>query len=551
MFPIRENGKRTPGNSWKVMSLITSNELARPSVVELDGNSLRLEDLARLADGTAQASLSAPAIEQVERSRAVVDRALQSGEAIYGITTGFGKFKDVFIQPGDRKQLQTNLLLSHAAGVGPCFERELCRSMMALRANALAKGYSGVRRELLELLISCLNEGIHPRVPEQGSLGASGDLAPLSHLALVLIGRGKAEYQGEIIDGAEALKRAGLAPLQLEAKEGLALTNGTQVMSAMGAQLVLQTEYLTKLADIIGAMSLEAQLGSAKAFSSKIHDLRRHPGQAASAENLRRLLENSQIIESHKDCPLVQDAYSLRCMPQVHGASRQAVKHAREVFEIEVNSATDNPLVFEDEILSGGNFHGQPLALVLDYLGTAIAELANISERRTERLVNPSLSNGLPAFLTQYGGTDSGFMIAQYTAASLVSENKVLAHPASVDSIPTSANQEDHVSMGATAGRKARAIFENSATVLAIELLCAAQGLDYRMYSDPAEDQAKGKSPSLLPGAGIMEAYKKVREVIPFLDRDREMYIDIDKAKMLVKSGAIVRAVEATIGALN
>jgi histidine ammonia-lyase len=534
------------------MSVIISNELARSPVVELDGNSLRLEDLASLARGQAQAQLSQSAAEQVLKSRAVVDKALHSGEAIYGITTGFGKFKDVFIQPEDRKQLQTNLLLSHAAGVGPSFDREITRAMMALRANALAKGYSGVRKELLELLIACLNSGVHPVVPEQGSLGASGDLAPLSHLALVLIGRGKAEYKGEIMEGSEALQRAGLSAMQLEAKEGLALTNGTQSMTAMGAQLVLRSEYLVKLADIIGAMSLEAQLGSARPFSQKIHDLRAHPGQSASAENLRKLLTNSQIIESHKDCPLVQDAYSLRCMPQVHGASRQAVTHARQIFEIEVNSATDNPLVFEDEILSGGNFHGQPLALALDYLGIAIAELANISERRTERLVNPALSNGLPAFLTQYGGTDSGFMIAQYTAAALVSENKVLAHPASVDSIPTSANQEDHVSMGATAGRKARAIFENSATVLAIELLCAAQGLDFRMFDDPtAASEVKNPKADLLPGPGIAAAYKVIRSEIPFLDRDREMYVDLEKAKALVMSGAIVSAVESAIGPLN
>ena len=547
------------------MSPISSSEITRSPVVELDGHSLTLEQLRKLARGEAQAQLSTEAIKQVKRSRTVVDEAVKSGLAIYGISTGFGKFKDVFIQPEDRKQLQTNLLLSHAAGVGPSFDRETCRAMMALRANALAKGYSGVRLELLELLIKCLNAGITPVVPEQGSLGASGDLAPLSHLALLLIGRGTAEFDGRIMPGAEALERAGLQAIELEAKEGLALTNGTQLMSALGGQLVLRTEYLTKLADIIGAMSLEAQLGSVRAFSHKIQDVRPHPGQLASAENLRKLLHGSEIMESHKDCPLVQDAYSLRCMPQVHGATRQAARHAREVFEIEVNSATDNPLVFEDEILSGGNFHGQPLAIVLDYLAIAIAELANISERRTERLVNPALSNGLPAFLTMYGGTDSGFMIAQYTAAALVSENKVLAHPASVDSIPTSANQEDHVSMGATSGRKARMILNNCVNVLAIELLCAAQGLDFRMYSDPkslnkgaphrTDDSPNAVKPdlepSLNPGPGILAAYKAIRKTIPFLDRDRELHLDIAAAAELVLNGAIVEAVEAEIGQLN
>lgn len=534
------------------MTSISSSERTQLPVVAIDGNTLSIEQLDMLARGEARAELSVETVSQVKKSRAVVDAALNSGRAIYGITTGFGKFKDVFIRPEDRKQLQTNLLLSHAAGVGPLLDRRTCRSMMALRANALAKGFSGVRIELLNLLLSCLNKGIHPLIPEQGSLGASGDLAPLSHLALVLIGRGRAELGGEILSGAEALEKAGLQALQLEAKEGLALTNGTQMMTAIGADLVLSVEYLVKMADIIGAMSLEAQLGTVTAFSKRIHDLRRHPGQLASAENLRRLLEASAIMQSHKDCPMVQDAYSLRCMPQVHGATRQAVRHAREVFEIEINSATDNPLVFDDEILSGGNFHGQPLALVLDYLAIAIAELANISERRTERLVNPFLSNGLPAFLTMYGGTDSGFMIAQYTAAALVSENKVLAHPASVDSIPTSANQEDHVSMGATAARKARAIFKNAVSVLAIELLCAAQGLDYRMYKEPARTiTEKDYTPTLLPGAAIKAAHSCVRAKIPFLDRDRELHLDIAQAAEMVMSGEVLAAVESAIGELN
>lgn len=529
------------------------SELARSPLVEIDGNTLTIEALERLAKQEARAELSEKAIVQIEQSRERVEAALSSQKAVYGISTGFGKFKDIFIKPDDRKRLQSNLVLSHAAGVGPTFEAEISRSMLALRANALAKGFSGVRRQLVDLLLDCLNQGVHPLIPEQGSLGASGDLAPLSHLALVLIGRGEAEFRGEILPGAEALKRAGLKPVELEAKEGLALTNGTQLMSAMGAQLIVEAEYLVKLADIIGAMSLEAQLGSLKAFSEKIQNARPHKGQCASASNLRRLLADSEIVESHKDCPMVQDAYSLRCMPQVHGATRQAIHHAREVFEIEINSATDNPLVFEDEILSGGNFHGQPLAIVLDYLGIAIAELANISERRTERLVNPALSNGLPAFLTCNGGTESGFMIAQYTAASLVSENKVLAHPASVDSIPTSANQEDHVSMGATAGRKARMILNNCINVLAIELLCAAQGLDFRISPNLPGAHRHGKDAELelSPGPGVLAAHKTVRKHINFLDEDKEMYLEIAAAAKLIKSREILHAVEAAIGPLD
>lgn len=521
--------------------------------VTIDGNSLTIDGLQRLAQQEAVAELSTEALEQIVKSRAVVDAALSSGKAVYGISTGFGKFKDVFIKPEDRKRLQTNLVLSHAAGVGPIFETEISRAMIALRANNLAKGYSGVRKELVELLLACLNSGVHPLIPEQGSLGASGDLAPLSHLALVLIGKGKAEYKGQILSGAEALAAAGLNPIELEAKEGLALTNGTQLMSAIGAQLISESEYLVKLADIIGAMSLEAQLGSPTAFSAKIQDVRPHKGQSKSASNLRRLLAESEIVESHKDCPMVQDAYSLRCMPQVHGATRQAIQHAREVFEIEINSSTDNPLVFADEILSGGNFHGQPLAIVLDYLCIAIAELANISERRTERLVNPFLSNGLPAFLTSNGGTESGFMIAQYTAAALVSENKVLAHPASVDSIPTSANQEDHVSMGATAGRKARMVLNNCINVLAIELLCAAQGLDYRMSPNLPGAHRHGEvgELELSPGPALLAAHRVIRQEITFLDQDRELHLDIAEAASLVRSRKILQAVEDAIGALD
>jgi len=539
--------------------------------LKLDGNSLTLAQVEAVARGNAKVGLSASAQKQIDKSRAIVDHFLERRTVVYGITTGFGKFKDVFIPPEQTEQLQRNFLVSHACGVGPAFPEDVTRAVTLLRANALAKGFSGIRKEVVELLLALLNNGIHPVIPEQGSVGASGDLAPLAHLALVLTGEGTAEYNGKVVTGKQALSLAGLKPVTLKAKEGLALTNGTQVMAALGTLVVLEAERLAKMADIIGAMSLEAQLGSCKAFSHLVHELRPHPGQLASARNLMRLLEDSELMESHKDCPMVQDAYSLRCMPQVHGASRQAFKHSREVLEIEINSATDNPLVFEDEVISGGNFHGQPLALMLDYLGIALAELANISERRTERLVNPALSNGLPAFLTRDGGINSGMMIAQYTAAALVSENKVLAHPASVDSIPTSANQEDHVSMGTIGARKARTILKNVRHVLAIELLCAAQGLDLRSGSLPEETNHQrmlavggrrgGSEAKFTPGhlskgalkagVGVDAAYHFVRSHIPHLETDREIHLDIAAAEALIASGALLTCVEESIGELE
>jgi histidine ammonia-lyase len=514
----------------------------------IDGHSVTLEDVERVAKYNQPVALSDLAKEQITRSRAVIEKVLTENRVVYGVTTGFGKFKDVYIAPEDSIKLQRNFLLSHAAGVGPAFDRQIVRAITLLRANALAKGYSGIRQEVVQLLLDFLNHGIHPTVPEQGSVGASGDLAPLAHLSLVLIGEGEAEVDGKLLSGREALMAKKLAPVTLLAKEGLALTNGTQVMSAIGALVVLQAERLAKMADIVGAMSLEAQMGSEKAFSELVHNVRPHPGQIASARNLRAILRDSAVMLSHADCPLVQDAYSLRCMPQVHGASRQAFAHARSVLEIELNSATDNPLVFEKEVISGGNFHGQPLALVMDYVGTAIAELANISERRTERLVNPTLSNGLPAFLTENGGLNSGYMIAQYTAAALVSENKVLAHPASVDSIPTSANQEDHVSMGTIACRKARAILLNAQRVLAIELLCAAQALDLRTGAYVNGDTAPA---DLEPGIGVRAAHRAVRTRIKHLGEDRELHLDIARAEQIIVSGELIHAVEEATGSLE
>ncbi|MBX9939167.1 MAG: histidine ammonia-lyase [Candidatus Obscuribacterales bacterium] len=544
-------------------------------MIKLDGHTLSLEDVAKVSLDRDSVHLSEQAREQLSNSRKVVEEFLERREVVYGITTGFGKFKDVYIAPEAAEELQKNFLASHSCGVGIPFTEDIVRAITLLRANALAKGFSGIRTEVVELLVAMLNAGVHPVIPEQGSVGASGDLAPLSHLALVLTGEGEAFFKGERIPGALALEKAGLKPVVLKAKEGLALTNGTQVMSAVGSLTLLAAEKLAKIADIVGAVTLEAQMGSKKPFLACIHDVRPHPGQKASALNLMNLLEDSEVMESHKDCPLVQDAYSLRCMPQVHGASRQAFKHAREVLSIEINSATDNPLVFAGAVISGGNFHGQPLALAMDYVGIALAELANISERRAERLVNPALSNGLPGFLTLEGGLNSGYMIAQYTAAALVSENKVLAHPASVDSIPTSANQEDHVSMGTIAARKAKTILDNVRRVLAIELLIACQALDLRTGRVEREDIDQGSSPRtqidhkpkewdskgfvpgcklknrLRAGVGVEAAHSHVRKYVDFLMQDRQVSLDIEKVEKLISDGSLLQAVENEIGELN
>lgn len=547
------------------------------TALKLDGHTLTIEDVEAVALDFVPVQLSEQALEQLRNSRRVVDDFLARREVVYGITTGFGKFKDVYIPPEATEELQKNFLASHSCGVGEPFPQDVVRAITLLRANALAKGFSGIRPEVVDLLLALLNSGVHPVIPQQGSVGASGDLAPLSHLALVLIGEGEAEYKGKRLTGLEALAEAKLQPVTLKAKEGLALTNGTQVMSAVGCLTLLEAERLAKIADIVGAVTLEAQMGSKKPFLANIHDVRPHPGQKASAQNLMLLLEESEVMESHKDCPLVQDAYSLRCMPQVHGASRQAFKHAREVLSIEINSATDNPLVFAGAVISGGNFHGQPLALVMDYVGMAIAELANISERRAERLVNPALSNGLPGFLTLEGGLNSGYMIAQYTAAALVSENKVLAHPACVDSIPTSANQEDHVSMGTIAARKARTILDNATRVLAIELLLACQALDLRtgrvelggreaaaqdndkppVDHSPREWDAKDFVPGhllktrLKAGVGVEAAHNAVRRTVPFLVKDRQVSSDITLVEKMLRDGSLIKAVEAVTGSLH
>ncbi|AKT38498.1 histidine ammonia-lyase [Chondromyces crocatus] len=477
-------------------------------------------------------------------SRRAIDDILEAGDgapAVYGVNTGFGALAETRIAASDIAVLQRNLVRSHASGVGPDLGDADVRAMILLRAQVIALGYSGVRPQVLDALVGLLERGVCPRIPAQGSVGASGDLAPLAHLALTLIGEGEARHEGTLLQASEALARAGLTPVELVAKEGLALINGTQYMTALGALAVSEAADLCALADVAGAMSLEALMGSRRPFDERLMHVRPHPGQATVARNLRALLTESEIMTSHAGCARVQDAYSLRCMPQVHGASRDALSWAAEVLTREVNSVTDNPTVFltsdAPELLSGGNFHGQPVALALDLAAIAVAELANISERRVEQLVNPSLSCGLPPFLAPQSGLNSGFMIAQVASAALVSENKVLCHPASVDSIPTSANREDHVSMGSISARKLSQVVENVRASIAIELLGAAQGIDLRR--------------PLRPSAAVAAAHATVRRVVPKLESDRPLYQDIATVTALIRSGELLREVEAVTGSLR
>jgi len=487
-------------------------------VLIIDGESLRLEDIIKVAVEKESIELSSISKEKVEVSREYVNKIIENNEVVYGVTTGFGKFCNVNISSQDTRDLQVNLIRSHSAGVGEYLSEDAVRAMMLLRANALAKGYSGIRYSTLQTLIDMLNKGVIPRVPSQGSLGASGDLVPLAHMVLVMIGEGEALYKGRVMPGKEAMQLAGIMPVTLEAKEGLALINGTQAMTAIGSLALAEAINLSRIADISAALTFEALNGVIDAFDENVNLVRPHKGQIECARNMRKLLEGSQFV-THQGNPKVQDAYTLRCIPQVHGAVRDALEHIKEIVEIEMNSATDNPLIFpeSDVVISGGNFHGEPIAINMDYMGIAVSELASIAERRIERLVNPSLNEGLPAFLVDNGGLNSGLMIAQYTAASLVSENKTLATPASVDSIPSSANQEDHVSMGTIAARKARRIVENTRNVLAIELLCAAQAIDLRLKEN------KGKE----MGKGTKEAYRLIREKVKYIDKDRGLSEDI------------------------
>jgi histidine ammonia-lyase len=529
------------------------NRLSRAaSPLELTGDDLTLADAGRVLDGeVSELRLADRARRQVERSRACLERLLERGETIYGVNTGFGKLSNQRVEPREALLLQENLLRSHAVGVGALLGPAVARLALALRIQALAKGYSGVTLGLVEALVDLFNRGVVPAVPEQGSVGASGDLAPLAHLALVVIGEGHAfverggrsadrESHGtaRMLSGRAALRKVGLAPYRLQAKEGLSLINGTQISTAILADALTRAWNLARVADVAGAMTVEATKSSERPFDPRVQAVRPHPGQLACARNLKRLLADSEVMASHADCSKVQDAYSMRCMPQVHGALRDALGHIGAVVEREMNAATDNPLVFADtqEVISGGNFHAQPVGQAADLLALAVADLSSISERRVENLVNPDLS-GLPGFLTPQPGLNSGLMLVQVLAAALVSENKAGSFPASVDSIPTSANREDHVSMAPLAARKARSVVVNTTRVLACEVLCAAQGLEFHR--------------PLRPARGVEAAYRHVREHVRPLGRDRTMHRDLEAVERLIREGSLLAAVEAAVGELE
>ncbi len=505
--------------------------------IYVDGKNLTIEDVVKVARENCEIELTSEAVESVLKSRKLVDKFVDEEKIVYGITTGFGKFSDVVISKEETKDLQRNLIISHACGVGKPFSEDIVRAMMLLRINNLSKGHSGIRLETLNTLVEMVNKGVHPIIPEKGSLGASGDLAPLSHMVLVMLGEGEAIYKGERLNGKEAMEKAGISTIELTSKEGLALINGTQAMTAVGCLTVYDAINLLKMADITAALTMEATNGIITAFDEKVHRVRPHKGQINTAKNMLKILQESNMTTKQGEIR-VQDAYVLRCIPQIHGASKDAIEYVKEKINIEINSVTDNPIIFpdEEEVISGGNFHGQPMALSFDFLGIALAEIANVAERRLERLVNPALS-GLPAFLTPKGGLHSGFMIVQYSAAALVSENKVLAHPASVDSIPSSANQEDHVSMGTIASRKAKDILDNARNVLAMEMLAACQGIDLN------ENKGLGK--------GTKIAYEIVRKHTDKIVDDVVMYKEINKCEALIKSNIIVENVEKEIGKLD
>jgi histidine ammonia-lyase len=494
--------------------------------VEISGGQISLGQLYEIAHGDERVELTAESRERIQKSRTVVEEILRRGDVVYGISTGFGKFADVRIASDAVRQLQLNLVRSHACGIGPPLPIPEVRAMMFLRANVLALGFSGVRLEIVEFLGEMLNRRVHPVIPEKGSVGASGDLAPLAHLALALIGEGESYFENDRLASADALARAGLKPVTLEAKDGLALLNGTQAMHAVGGLALFRARRLARVTDVAGAMTLESLMGTPRAYDARLHRARPHPGQLLVAEHMRALLHGSEIRESHRtNDPRVQDAYSIRSIPQVHGAARHALAHAEEVLAIESASATDNPLVFceNNEVISGGNFHGAPLALSFDYAAIAVTDLMSMSERRTESMVNPALNFGLPAFLARQPGLQSGFMIAQVAAAALLNEAKVLAHPASIDNVPTSAGKEDHVSMGMTAATKLRSIVDNAESLLAIELLAGAEALEHRR--------------PLKAGAGVERAYAVVRKYAgPLLD-DRSLANDIAQIASAIRRG--------------
>lgn len=500
--------------------------------LEINGNELSFDELRQVVYERRGVALAAAARSKVAAAREVVEKLLRENRVAYAINTGVGKLSDVHIEPAQNRQLQVNLIRSHSAGVGEPLAQEETRAMMLLRANSLAKGFSGVRAEVIDLICAMLNHGVHPVVPSQGSVGASGDLAPLAHLALAMIGEGEVWAEKGRAPAAEALKRAGIKPLVPEAKEAISLINGTQAMLAVGSLALLAAEALAETADVLGSMSLDALHGTDVAFDERIHAARPHAGQMKVAANLRRLIAGSEIRESHKDCGRVQDAYSLRCIPQVHGAVRDTLEFCRKTFAIEMNSAVDNPLVFvsngaEGDIISGGNFHGEPLAFALDYMAIALSALAGISERRIERLVNPALNEGLPPFLAGDAGINSGFMMPQVTAAALASENKVLAHPASVDSITTSGNKEDYVSMGMTAAIKLKKVVANTTHVLAIEACAAAQALDFLA--------------PLKSSASLQRAHAAIRKVSPTIEKDRVFAEDFARIAELIRSGGLAQ----------
>ena len=501
---------------------------------------LTLEDLVNVTRKGYQVEISESAYEKIARARKLVDTYVEEKRVSYGITTGFGKFCDTVISKEETGELQKNLIMSHACGVGNPLPVDVVRGIMLLRVVNLTKGYSGARKVTVDTLVEMINKGVTPFIPEKGSLGASGDLAPLAHMVLVMLGLGKAFYKGELLDGKEAMEKAGVAILpELSSKEGLALINGTQVMTSVGAHATYDAINLMKHLDLAGALTIEALNGITCAFDPRVHEIRGHQGQIRTAENFRKMLAGSGNTTKQGDLR-VQDPYVLRCIPQIHGASKDALEYLRYKVETEMDAVTDNPIIFvdTDDVISGGNFHGQPMALVFDYLGIAISEMANVSERRIERLVNPNLNYGLPAFLVENGGVNSGFMIVQYAAAAVVSENKVLAHPASVDSIPSSANQEDHVSMGTIAARKAGEIMRNARKVIAMELLCACQGIDLRKAQDKL-------------GAGTKDAYKLVREIVSYYDKDRVMNLDINAVEDLIESNKVIEVVEKEIGEMR
>lgn len=504
----------------------------------LNGNSLTVRTAKKIINENIPVDISPYSIKRINNSRELVEKWIKEDKIIYGVSTGFGEFKDVKISQAEITKLQKNLVISHSAGVGNPLPRNIVRLMLLLRINSLIKGLSGIRIDLIRHLVKIFNSGIVPYIPSQGSVGSSGDLAPLAHLASFIIGEGYGWYNGRLIRADRLLKKYGLKPFTLQAKEGLALINGTQMMTAFAVEIISRMEYLLKLADIAGALSVEALRGSDVAFKEKIHMARPHKGQLKTAFNLRKLLKGSEIRLSHINCDQVQDAYSLRCIPQVHGAVKDTLEYTKQVIETEINSATDNPLIFPEtgEYLEGGNFHGEPVALTMDFLKIALSELGNISERRIARLVDGNLS-GLPRFLTDKGGLNSGLMIAQYTAASLVSENKVLSHPASVDSIPTSANQEDHNSLGSIAARNCYTVLINTENILAIEFLCACQGIDFLR--------------PMKCGKGTEEAYKRIRKLIPHISDDVMINQLIQKIKDIIYSPEFISGVEKKSGILN